>query len=411
MRFIGEYIQDLISRFRNDVYLEDVSTGTIASGGNLGLDSNNKIVKANEVTVHDAVTLAGTLDYITLSGQQITRNAIDLAADVSGTLPVANGGTGQTTLASNSLLTGNGTSGITAESNLIYDGTNLKLTSDGIAAPDLTIESTASHSTAGNLFFNKFRADDTPPDGMMIGLIQWNSEDDANNAQLYAQIIGSAEETGAGAEGGKLQFKVATHDGELQDGIVIEDGDAEDEVDVIIGNTVTSLTTVRGKLKVEGGLGLEVSKNITYGSATTQITQGSVKVTLSTALCNALHTTPVTLVPAQGTNTVIIPTSGMIRVDRASSQNNSAADLQFHYEDQEPGVMFQSVLFQQRRFMNGESGDRVYQIIPGLIATEVSQNLTDDINKAIEVSVDSAFTTNCFTSIEIYLTYNVFDVS
>ena len=50
MKFIGQYIQSLISRFRNDVYLEDIDTGTIASGGNLGLDSNNKIVKATEAT-------------------------------------------------------------------------------------------------------------------------------------------------------------------------------------------------------------------------------------------------------------------------------------------------------------------------------------------------------------------------
>ena len=45
MKFIGQFIQDFIARFRNDVYLEDISTGTIESGGNLGLDSNNKIVK------------------------------------------------------------------------------------------------------------------------------------------------------------------------------------------------------------------------------------------------------------------------------------------------------------------------------------------------------------------------------
>ena len=44
MKFIGQYIQDLIARFRSDVYLEDVSAGTISSGGMLGLDANNKIV-------------------------------------------------------------------------------------------------------------------------------------------------------------------------------------------------------------------------------------------------------------------------------------------------------------------------------------------------------------------------------
>lgn len=42
------------------------------------------------------VTLAGPLDYITLSGQQITRNAIDLTTDITGALPIANGGSGQT---------------------------------------------------------------------------------------------------------------------------------------------------------------------------------------------------------------------------------------------------------------------------------------------------------------------------
>ena len=36
------------------------------------------------------VTLAGSLDYITISGQEITRNAIDLAADVTGSLPNSN---------------------------------------------------------------------------------------------------------------------------------------------------------------------------------------------------------------------------------------------------------------------------------------------------------------------------------
>ena len=36
------------------------------------------------------VSLAGSLDYITISGQTITRNAIDLAADVTGTLATAN---------------------------------------------------------------------------------------------------------------------------------------------------------------------------------------------------------------------------------------------------------------------------------------------------------------------------------
>ncbi|MDB4331344.1 hypothetical protein N9987_00395 [bacterium] len=55
MKWLGQYIQSLTARFRSDVYLEDISTGTIASGGNLGLDSNNKIVKTTDLTVYNAV--------------------------------------------------------------------------------------------------------------------------------------------------------------------------------------------------------------------------------------------------------------------------------------------------------------------------------------------------------------------
>ena len=73
MKWIGQHIYDLISRFRNDVYLEDISTGTIASGGNLGLDSNNKIVKANEVT-GDITRVQFTAD-TTESISQTTGNA------------------------------------------------------------------------------------------------------------------------------------------------------------------------------------------------------------------------------------------------------------------------------------------------------------------------------------------------
>lgn len=43
---------------------------------------------------HDPVTLAGTPDYITLSGQVITRGQIDLTADVTGVLPIGNYATG-----------------------------------------------------------------------------------------------------------------------------------------------------------------------------------------------------------------------------------------------------------------------------------------------------------------------------
>lgn len=49
--------------------------------------SNNTDVAANTSARHASVTLAGTLDYLTIVGQEITRNAIDLSTDVTGSLP------------------------------------------------------------------------------------------------------------------------------------------------------------------------------------------------------------------------------------------------------------------------------------------------------------------------------------
>ena len=45
MKWIGQHIWDFISRFRNDVYLDNVQSGSVSSGNHLGLDSDGKIVK------------------------------------------------------------------------------------------------------------------------------------------------------------------------------------------------------------------------------------------------------------------------------------------------------------------------------------------------------------------------------
>ena len=96
MKFLGEFIQHFVSRFRNDVFLEDVESGTIASGGNLGLDSNNKIVKANEATgditgvrftaddSNVATDSAGSADFTIAGGEGIDTSVSSTTITIAG---------------------------------------------------------------------------------------------------------------------------------------------------------------------------------------------------------------------------------------------------------------------------------------------------------------------------------------
>tara|TARA_R100000458_G_C8271403_1_gene246114 strand:+ start:23 stop:2317 length:2295 start_codon:yes stop_codon:yes gene_type:complete len=526
-----------------------------------------------------AVTLAGSLDYLTISGQEITRNAIDLTADVTGVLPVANGGTGASSLTDNKLLTGTGTSAVTAEANATYDGTDFTLlsasqykpilklhnqnnsaespellflnqrTSDasgvsanGDEAGKITFQSinnrgsgaggpedityaqvkgsifdntdggedgrlalqvaesgslttafdaygsgfgtintfgnggllsysnfdstlvffTSSVSTAPTVSISNYANDATGPtvtlgnyrggisggktdgsDSDVCGTINFNAYDDGTpTATNFAKIEGIAKDVSDGAEEGKLTLSVASHDGEIQPGLTIESGDAEDEVDVTIGNGSTSLTTIAGAARVTSGL--QVGGEIELGSPATDttlarsaagtvtiegnqiVTAGAVSVaseaqapistmvarrTITQAEANNMHSTPIEIVPAQGANTVIIPLGGMVRIDRATTQSQSACDWNMHYADQEPGTYGTTSIQHIRRFMYNETGDRIFHITPGIASSEVAQSLTQDTNKAVEVSFDSAATTNAFTGIDVYLTYYVISIS
>lgn len=75
-----------------------VTAGADATTADIADSSNKRYVTDAQLTVvgntsntnTGDVTLAGTLDYITISGQTITRGAIDLATDITGNLPVTN---------------------------------------------------------------------------------------------------------------------------------------------------------------------------------------------------------------------------------------------------------------------------------------------------------------------------------
>jgi len=86
--------------------------------------------------------------------------------------------------------------------------------------------------------------------------------------------------------------------------------------------------------------------------------------------------------------------------------------MNFHYEGLEPGVFGADSIIHIRRFHNGFTTDGSYNLGANMPSSALFANsLTEDVNKGIEVSVDSAFTTDCFTSVDIYLTYQLIKIA
>lgn len=94
------------------------TTGDITAGkfNGVTISGTGTISGSASGTNTGDVTLAGTPTYLTIAGQTITRGLITLSSDVTGTLPVANGGTGATTLTG--YVKGSGTTALTASSTI-----------------------------------------------------------------------------------------------------------------------------------------------------------------------------------------------------------------------------------------------------------------------------------------------------
>ena len=455
MKWIGQHIWDFISRFRSTVYFENLETSSETNV--LVVDGDGKVTKNSTaagditgVTAGDALTGGGTGGTVTINHEDTSSQASannsgstfiqDLTLDTYGHVtgltsvlvphenndttgtaasvtdpaqPEITTMTGFVTGSANEILTDDGDGTVSSESGLTFNGTTLASTAaihtqTNSAVAASLIQNTGNNNLGGQLTLSGNRAGADAQDDDVLGTILFTGLDDGTpSAQSYGQIQTKVADATSGQEAGKMEFTVAEFDGSLTTvGLLLDgDTDANGEIDVTIGAGAASVTTIAGTLAI----GSTTAEKVSSG----QHIHKQVKITLSQANCNDLHSTPIELVPAQGTNTVIVPVSGIIMVDNNTvvNQVNSAADLNFHYADQEPGAYGTTSLFHIRRFMVGNDTTDIVYSLGELTGFEISQNLTDCVNKAVEVSVDSALTNDSMTSIKIFLSYHVIDIA
>ena len=218
MKWIGQHIWDFISRFRSDVYLEGTESGTIASGGNLGLDSNNKIVKATGVSSASTVTVtdssANTAFPIVFHDESIG------LLDDSGTLTF--------TPYSRSL-------GLAHSS-----GTVLALYDTGDTAAD-------SH-----IYFKNTRGGGASSDGDNLGTLTFQGHNDAGaNVITYADFTAYIESDSASNEAGAVKIQ-CRYQGGIDPGLQLYGSNSSSRIDADIGHGTASVTTIAGDLTTLG---------------------------------------------------------------------------------------------------------------------------------------------------------------
>jgi trimeric autotransporter adhesin len=91
MKWIGQHIYDLVARFRNDVYLEDLSTTTETNV--LVVDSDGKVSKTTVITGDVTGVTAGDNITVTNPTGPVPTVALSTNVDVAGTLDVTGLGT------------------------------------------------------------------------------------------------------------------------------------------------------------------------------------------------------------------------------------------------------------------------------------------------------------------------------
>ena len=281
MKWIGQHIWDFISRFRSDVYLEGTETGTIASGGNLGLDSNNKIVKATSG-----------------SGDLTITNATD-----------------------NRVVTSTGGTGLNAEAGLTFDGSVLATTvaliqQQNATAAAMIISNTGDNSTGGALTLNNTGGGVDMSDEDYLGVIDFSGMDDGTpSSQIYARIRATASDVTSGQEAGRVELGVAEYDGTVTTGLKLEgDTDADGEIDVIIGAGVASVTTIAGDLDIDGD-------NMTSAGAMTFTPVGKYTITAPDIAGDVFH-----LDADADTDNIVNIDAGSLDIDASNDIVITAAD-------------------------------------------------------------------------------------
>ena len=232
----------------------------------------------------DKIPLKGLFD----GGGNVTGLAEFRSAD-GDTLGVVHGGTGLATVGANRILTGNGTSDLTDEANLTFDGTTLAVTGNTTISGNLTVQ--------GNFTETVKIATEDPIIALNTAVTGSNANDagfviergsDSNVALIW-------DESDSGTSGGIFNFITTTDTGIVSGNINvsgqadIKAGNITGTGNLAISGTLTGVTSLTMNGALSGVTNLGLSGNLQFDSGQT-VNEISDDGTFTDGSANALVT-------------------------------------------------------------------------------------------------------------------------
>ena len=283
MKYIGQYVYDLIARFRGDVYINSdlyiQQAHTVITGGYEGGTSSQDRILYLDPNGTGKVTHSSDFEYDT------DNETLSIGDQDTGYATIRRVGRSYgTDLAGGSLALEAGQGSGSATGGLVYLGTSAAgssgtsvndITEKLILWPNVDVSGFAGSGVAGG--HNSDFVQVTMPGGLGVytdtnpkvvlgprtttasssglGVIEWHGMNTNSELIDFVMISGGVSDNADGDEAGSLSIKVAASTGSfssLKTGLQVNGSNADNDVDIVLGSASTSTTTINGFLSLGG---------------------------------------------------------------------------------------------------------------------------------------------------------------